>query len=233
MNENPDQLVMLLSTDWFSKYWPAIEIDIPGQRKATFQNGCREIVRQIMSDAEQYWLTSFSEERVEETSSMLQALLRKCGAAKPTIDRINASSARKADDSRTKAEWLIVQMTTLLLANSPQVDSSQLNPSIREALAGARDTWNQRDLDEVDFEELCLNSKSEWDQYIKGLTPDLPTMLSDYLNEILEGDKFSRLWGFVNGSLDSRQKHELLAWYRTTAKSLTDRELALPELLYS
>jgi len=44
-----DYLVMLLSTDWFFDHWPAIGIAMKKQTKAHLQNGCRSIIKQILT----------------------------------------------------------------------------------------------------------------------------------------------------------------------------------------
>jgi hypothetical protein len=41
------------------------------------KEGCREIVSQILAGAEEYWLTSFSEERKFQTRSKLDSLIQK------------------------------------------------------------------------------------------------------------------------------------------------------------
>ena len=62
-----DRLVLLLSADWFFPYWDLIGIFTNNKRKSLLSEGCREIVRQIMSTATRYWHTNFSEARVKET----------------------------------------------------------------------------------------------------------------------------------------------------------------------
>jgi hypothetical protein len=81
-----DELVMLLSTDWFSQNWFAIRIQADTSQRTSIREGCREIVKQILSGATQYWLRSFSQERVKETKLMLHALLVKCELEKSAIE---------------------------------------------------------------------------------------------------------------------------------------------------
>jgi hypothetical protein len=58
-----DKLVFLLSTDWFKPYWSGIGIDIDEAAKTSVQQGCREIVAQILSGTKSYYLASFSDDR--------------------------------------------------------------------------------------------------------------------------------------------------------------------------
>jgi hypothetical protein len=72
-----DQLIFLLSTDWFESYWSTIAIVLDELKVKLVKEGCREIVGQIVAGAEEYWLTSFSEERKRETRSRLDSLIQK------------------------------------------------------------------------------------------------------------------------------------------------------------
>ena len=78
MNPGPsDDLVMLLSTDWFLPYWFVLGIGAEDERKVCVKEGCRKIVKQIMSGAREYWHVSFSEERISETHFNAEVCLRK------------------------------------------------------------------------------------------------------------------------------------------------------------
>src|SRR5580698_2995681 len=110
-----DKLVMLLSSDWFFPYWDLIGIFTNKKRKSLLSEGCREIVRQIMSTATQYWHTNFSEARVKETRAMLDALIKRCDLEQVNANRI--ASLISTEDSHVDegTRWLIVCMTEQLL----------------------------------------------------------------------------------------------------------------------
>jgi hypothetical protein len=118
--------------------------------------------------------------------------------------------------------WLIVSMTEQLLDGSV---SEPLDNAITEGLRRAR--GERLDLDKINFEECCLNSKSTWDQYLRNATPDQPTMLADYVSAIARKSEFAQLWGFINVDLTVKQRRELLSWYRSTGQSLTGEPLRL------
>ncbi|HET6843024.1 MAG TPA: hypothetical protein VFK06_15320 [Candidatus Angelobacter sp.] len=69
-----DQFIMLLSTDWFKPHWGVIGINLDEAAKDIVHGGCRKIVNQIISDAEEYWLISFSEDRHNETRALFESL---------------------------------------------------------------------------------------------------------------------------------------------------------------
>lgn len=227
-----DRLIMLLGTDWFFPYWNVIALDIDTAKRTILQQGCRSIVQQILSGAKEYWLTSFSEERLRKTRSMLKDLLVRSGVKQQVADRIEGLIVSRGnpqiDDG---AKWLVIEATRRLVANSADVDQSRLDPAIKRAMVQVLDQWDRLDLDQIDFERLGRDSNSQWDQYIRNMTPDLPTYLSDYLKaELFVGDKFAVLWHLIETSLNSKQKEELLNWYRTAAQSLTGGEVELPSL---
>jgi hypothetical protein len=188
------------------------------------REGCREIVRQIMSTAKQYWGINFSVERVKESRVMLDALLKRCDLEEANVNRIIAiiSSVGSPIDDGTR--WLLVCMTEQLL-NGPI--TAPLDIAITEGLRRVRDEWIN--LDEIDFTERCLNSVSKWDQYLRNTTPDLPAMLADYVSAIASNSKFELLWGFINVNLTAKQRYELLGWYRSTGQTLTGEPLRLAQ----
>jgi hypothetical protein len=224
-----DKLVMLFSADWFLPYWFTLGIGMSRERRVPFQEGCREIVKQIMSGAREYWLTNFSDERVDKTHSMLGALLSRCQADEHTIDKITALIAgeeiSKADEA---TGWLVLSITEKLLQDSLE-DAPKLDTGIKEAVVKVWGMVNQPHFPEIDFEHLCLSSKSDWDVFIRNTTPDLPTMLADYLSAIASTDKFELFWATINANLATNKRQELLDWYRMVAESMTGEPLRLPQ----
>src|SRR5437867_4565357 len=124
-----DMLTMLLSTDWFLPYWHVLGMGVPGGSKIFAQQGCREIVRQIAGAAKEYWLTDFSEERVDRTNSLLQKLLQKVCSSEFTVSTIISligQTEKHAVDEGTS--WLLVSLTEQVLCNT-LAQAEQLNPA--------------------------------------------------------------------------------------------------------
>src|SRR3954452_1499624 len=90
-----DNVAMLLSSDWFFPYWSSIGIFTEDKRKSVLREGCREIVRQIIGDATQYWHINFSVARVNETRAMLDALLKRCDLEVVNTNRITSLISRE------------------------------------------------------------------------------------------------------------------------------------------
>ena len=219
-----DQVVMLLSADWFAPYWHLIGIFAEDKKGSRLRKGCREIVRQIIGSATQYWHTNFSEARVKETRAMLDALIKRCDLEEVTVNRIAGLISREDSPVDNGTRWLIVMMTEQLLDRSV---NAHLHPATTE---GLREKWSQlQNLDDFDFQAYCLNSASTWDRYLRNTTPDLPGMLADYVSAIASDSKFDVLWAFINVKLTAKQKHELLSWYRSRGQSLTGQPLRLAQ----
>jgi hypothetical protein len=217
-----DKLVMLLSADWFFPYWRLIGIFTEDKKKSLLREGCREIVRQIMSTATQYYGTNFSVARVKESRAMLDALLKRCDLEGVSVNRIIGLISSEGSPIDEGTRWLIVCMTEQLLDGSVTMP---LDIAIMERLRREWDQWQNPD--EIDFKECCLNSASAWDQYLRNATPDQPTMLADYVSAIASNSRFEVLWGFIMANLTAKQRHELFTWYRSMGQSLTGEPLRL------
>jgi hypothetical protein len=84
-----DKVAMLLSTDWFQPYWPAIDLNATLESIACIQKGCRGIVNRIVGEAEEYWLISFAEERVRATREAVLMSAGRCGLDAASAERLN------------------------------------------------------------------------------------------------------------------------------------------------
>lgn len=212
-----DKLVILLSTDWFEPYWAVIGINADPAARSSIRQGCRQIVTQILSGAESYYLISFSEERISETISRLRALAESVGAD-DVIGVLEEGMNRSDEDE--KATWLWLILTDELLKGN--VETKPLDAEIREAIAQCREksaiaTW--------EFMHICMDSKTAWDKYTRGLTPEQPTAIADYLGGFLTPREFEGLWARLQRRLSAQQRAALVAWYRDTGRARTGRDL--------
>jgi hypothetical protein len=82
-----DRAAILLSTGWFSLYWSVIGIEAEIQQKC-FQNGCREIVLQLIGTAKDYYQIDFSAARIEHTRQSLRTLAHNCNLAGSPVARL-------------------------------------------------------------------------------------------------------------------------------------------------
>jgi|GEM_PF-1628601 len=227
-NTSVDKLVMLLSTDWFFDYWSAIGLSSKDENRRLLQKKCQDIVQQqIMIDVKEYWLTSFTESRIEKTVAKFLDAVKSCGLGNFFLNRVNALLENRNDlllDVDTA--WLLGSITELIISGTVINDMDEFAPMIKEKIASI---WMECDLGGMDFSELCLNSESTWDQYIRGVTPDLPTMVADYVAvEITGKDRFLLFWDRVGKSLPSAQKVNLLNGYKSAAYELSGQKFVPP-----
>jgi hypothetical protein len=209
-----DYLVLLLSTDWFRPYWSDIAIEVDDSVATSIQKGCREIVKQILSGVDNYVFVSFSEQRRKETHVLLESLLNKLGAEEAFSATLNEWTATIHDE--TTAAWVYARLTRDLFADRIGKREPRPDPLIERVMADAEVSY---ELDPVEFREICTKSQSAWDAYIGGLTPDQPTFLADTLAAVLRVHRFRSFWESMIGKLTPHQRQDLIAWYRSRAKS--------------
>ena len=209
---------MLLSTDWFFPYWPIIGI-IAGDERGCFQQGCREIFRELIAGARDYYSISFSVGRIEATGRAVQILARKCRFSPQACQRIDELCTPNVsrDDKQTIA-WMFSTLLDELLGDQ------QLDETTQAVLLRAQEHFA---FDFETLEQCCAQSQTEWDAYIRQLTPDLPTTLSDFVSVGLVPE--AQL-DFVLQQLDRIQRSVLLNHYRTAMLKTTGlSESELPD----
>jgi hypothetical protein len=223
-----DKAVMLLSADWFLPHWSKLGISFTEEDVVPFQRGCRKIVTQIMSGATKYWDVEFSGERLERTRFTLKTLTADRRASARTTHSIDRLIGEAEGDKVDRATgWLLLSITRSLVSDSdahiPQPDSK-----VRNIICEAWNLAGGSESDEVSFQELCLNSKSKWDEYLRNTTPDLPTFLADYLSDLLSTHRFEIFWESLNAALSPVQKQDVVTWYQRAAELRTGGPLRLP-----
>jgi len=67
MTNSIDQLVILLSADWFLPKWHLLGLHSTPQAIAAFQRRCRALTLEFSDGEVDYWLVSFEEERIAQT----------------------------------------------------------------------------------------------------------------------------------------------------------------------
>jgi hypothetical protein len=227
---------MLLSTDWFFEYWPAIGIGVAKAKKTALQNGCRAIVNQILAvsgeEAKDNFNVSFDLTRVMRTRELFVELL-----AKSELDCCATATIHAAlDQKKCSAKTLetLEDVTRMQLQNMLNGVPPKLNPSVKQTLHKA---WKHKltltegwlPIDHLDFGQLDLASSSHWDQEMRGLTPDIATCLSDQIslnNKIVSALEY--IWCLASEDLNSEQKKELIDWYCAINENLTGTVLKLP-----
>jgi len=215
-----DQLVMLLSTDWFKPHWHTLDIDVEESAKTLIQRGCREIVGQIMSGTTNYYQISFAPDRIEATRSMLNSLVHASGVNNTLNVLIAYWDNLKRDDET--ASWIWNSLTSDILAGRLRPSKTDLDPLIVETLFAEHVT---HDKEPFEFAPICEESPTEWDRYTRTLTPEQPTALADDLASKLTSRRFEEFWRTVQSKLNTKQQDELISWYRKLGKAQGRRDI--------
>lgn len=227
-----DYLVMLLSSDWFFDYWAAIGIGLPKVTKTRLQKGCRSIVRQLLlvqgKEVREYYHVNFSNERIVATRASFMELLDNCNLVSPESTNILfAINSKKKYESPSTLE-LLENCTELLVTARWNELGIPLDGSIALVLTEAA---KRKSPAETDFCELDLDSSTTWDLFVRSLSPDIPTFLSDLISVDQRCvSKLDYTWCLACEQLTSKQQETLLNWYRAVVQKISGETLKLSSL---
>jgi len=222
-----DYLVLLLSTDWFLPYWTEIGIDITDDKKVGIQQGCRQMIDEILDGADSFYLASFSEERKHLTESKLLALLRQWEAER------EMTATCDEWENLSHGELTAVVECAMLNAEVPSADGSGNVPYLEFAIrAEVVKAWETHSLKASVFRDICLSSKTAWDLRTQKLLTS-PRTLVNQLWRVLLDHRFRAFWTDLQKRLTSQQRQELVSWYRAMvkAKAHDDRPDLIPSYI--
>jgi hypothetical protein len=220
-----DEYLMLLSADWFLPHWERLSLIFDPKQKAQIQLAAQDTVREFMQGADIYWNTSFEEARLQRTQVGFVERLKKGGIQVAGIDRLLAvlDEAGKVGDREVETTiWLFGMISEMWEQGDAGVSSASLDAQVAQILKGELETRRDQAA-QIDFEPIALSSKTPWDMELRGLTPDLPTFVSDFANVHFQvGDEFKLLWCGMASKLNPEQRKSLLDWYVTESRKLAD-----------
>jgi hypothetical protein len=180
-----------------------------------------------MGTEKEHWLVSFSDERLRNTLRGFLAAAQRAGLSPEAIGHLSARMADNGEHpySSEKAS-LWGSLTELILSESSTEYLPTLNSELTRKIS---DAWSASNLDDIDFSAKCSSSSTQWDEYIRSVTPDIPTMLGDYVAvEVLGKDRFAYFWHSLLKNLSSIEKSQLNNWYTHAARELVGEEFTLP-----
>lgn len=222
-----EYLIILLSTDWFLPYWTEIGVDVPENKKAKIQKGCRQIIDEILDGADSFYLASFHEERKQETGRKFLALLRQA-EAEPEVSTTFREWANLSHNELTA-----VVECAMLNAEIPSADGSGNVPCLEFPIrAEVVKAWDAHSLKASVFRDICLSSETAWDLRTQKLLTS-PRTLVNQLWRVLLDHRFRAFWTDLQRRLSSQQLQELVSWYRAMvkAKAHEDRPDLIPSYI--
>lgn len=216
-----DKVLLLLSTDWFAPYWPTLGIYLPADRKRAVQTELREEVRRAFVGAT-YWHAHFDPERIQSTKrALLQAFRQDLVASRAISSAVQGSVPLE----QSADVWLLSSMTEMLISSGDDTLTAKIVES-------ARCAWQTAQGQAHDWRDICTRSQSNWDMFIKSLTPDLPCWLADFVTiELQSLDAFGMYWAEFTEAIGSTERNELVRWYERTAQELTAGKIDFSSLL--
>jgi hypothetical protein len=222
-----DKVAMLLSADWFAPYWLAVGLVVTPEEQSLGQRAARAVVRNLMKGVEVYWSVDFSDRRVSATQSDLLAGLRSSGIDARVIDQISAVMRKQAENDRSVSTslWLFGALCDQLCAAS--VDA-RLDRNLVRVVRALWQGSKNNSVGRIELENALRASNTSWDRYLCGLTPDLPTYLSDSAAALfVNRERFQRFWASLYWMVPQRERRALLGWLEMEAGKLADASFSV------
>src|SRR5262249_29875591 len=194
------------------------------------------VTKKLLKECKEYWSVNFNDRRIHETRTQFRKALIGSGFSLGQVAEIQSVGDLTSDSDQQnesdKLVWLFYCCTDeLFRIDDSSVTKQPLPPDdlakVLEVYVRARDAESYLDALEVRLGE----SKTSWDIYLRSLTPDLPTYLSDWLAVVLRGRlAFPRYWAELRNQLSPQSANRLAHWYLTEAKkrSHPDLKVVLP-----
>jgi hypothetical protein len=215
---------MLLSADWFAPYWRNFGLVLSETECALVRQVARRVVRSLMDGTDIYWNANFSDGRVSRTARSFVESLETTdvsSAGRLQISDLLTNASRGSEEATTL--WLFGALTDQLVsgtspATPPNMAGSTL-PVVRSLWAARSSSDNASE----EFEQGALASETEWDRYLRSLTPDLPTFLADWAGTALQQpDDFRRFWAQLFWVVSKEDRRSLRGWLESEAKKVAD-----------
>jgi hypothetical protein len=185
-----DVALLLLSSDWFLPYWELAGLRVPPNQRATIQALARQEVRSLIGTSRTYWEADFDPQGL---ASARQALFRAI--------RGDAVEMSRAAPNSVQVEALLRMVLDSCISESTfgQQVGDDVAAEVRECVLRSASG-----VAAFNFEAIASRSESEWDVYLRSLTPDLPTHLSDFASEQVVGGEFASIWARLVSKLGSQ-----------------------------
>jgi hypothetical protein len=226
-----DQLVMLLSADWFALYWPTFGLVFSASEQEKVREISRRLIKELLKGSDTYWGANFSDARISATRSFFLADLRREGLAGAVVSQLTDTLNAVGESAQFA--------TTLWFFSAlcDQVGGSTDAPAPL-GVSGAgfqtvKSLWQLSVMTEPDGEVLenaLMASDTHWDRFLRNATPDLPTYLPDWaMTRLHKPKRFRRFWAQLFWSVSQSDRRSLKTWLEEEAMKLADPSFSLTE----
>ncbi len=218
MNENTDDFLLLISTDWFEPYLRLIFPGLLVEYYKIIKENSRFCVKEFMKDDDVFWNISFSAERIKNTRKCLVKVLNNVGIGEKDVKTLDVG----AEENNSETIWLLRMITESLVQEDELYSKLELAKDDIEVVKKQYVDCERYDLYDI-LESECLSSDTNWDVYIKRITPDLPNhtylIAKEYL---LEVSSFFLFWKRLTVLLSSESISDVKSWYSVNIQSIAD-----------
>jgi hypothetical protein len=224
-----DQVVMLLSADWFSPYWRTMELRVSPDFQSRLQGECRREVDEVVGAEEVYRQVSFAPERLRSTRTMIISALGRYAPGSDfnkAVNNLIRYDLEPHDAAFHEASSLQMLNRELTDEGLTRAGQRALDPQIQAKVGDILDEITERP---VKYDRWALDSVSAWDIRLRQLTPERPTLLAGFLSDEiatrLEALKFLRR---VRTQLLPDETAALMDWYAAAAPRVVKAPFAMP-----
>lgn len=220
-----DKHILLASADWFQQYITILWPSVPEGKAESVKIAARDTVKEMMSNIAIYWHIPFSAERINKSKNQYVKRLHELGLDEVTVDQIlsdiDASDSYEEEDSSL---WVFWALTEYLVNSANESKILEDRDQLRELIRRIFHDVNEQ-LVPLNFEEEFMNSSTAWDEYLKSLTPDLPSFICDYAEmKYAVVEKFKVFWTTLTKHLSRDEREIIVNWYLAEIEKIPDTE---------
>ncbi len=221
-SNDSDLLIMLISSDWFAKYLELFFSDLKNDDKLRLQSIARASVKSILNNVDSYWDVSFDNERIESTKSNFIDEINsrlKSSTFKKSINKY--FSVLDEHKSIFSFCWILTEkVASGVPGDYKPFDDEYLFAAITKGVLLVKKVE-----DNTDFEEEALKSNTEWDTFLREITPDLPSYLPDFLLDFLDRNQFKIFIELMRKSLTPEQFQKMLDWFAMNVDTILGQKI--------
>ena len=227
-----DNIVFLLSTDWFLSYWVDCGLQSELEQRLRLQSECRKLAHDIVGNAESYWDVEFSDPREDNTKRQFLNLLKivpiKDADRNILAAHVNADGDDIKHSTFDDAAHLLVGL--FLQSGSEELKGEQdIGIDARRRLENLYIQCFQQH--EQELHDVAPPS-SAWDLWIQSLTPDLPQMMLDTARGLCRSiAREAKFRAGLRDVLSLEQRMALVSWMSTASRDLLENQTSFDWLL--
>jgi hypothetical protein len=226
MKFSADNLSILLSSDWFINAWNLCGLHSGETVRSHVQKGCRSIVESITDGCATYWESEFSESRGLHTRTELIAVFQRSGIAYE--DRAVCERYLDGVDEPPELSGNLTLVETLCSLFVSEHGRGEGTPGQFGVQAIA---CIEAALDEMSSERMLVvagsHAGTKWDQWLRQLTPDLPTFTVDTARDLARhAGSHAKLFGQIRSGLTADELCQFGSWLCKSAAELADVTLS-------